>query len=225
MATAKKAAKKPPKSKAPRKKSVKKAAAGSAGLEATKVAQVSSRELDALAARVADEGGAALGRYADPLGGHPLLLAALPLDKVAPTPFQRDLSETHHKRLADVIHKTGQFLDPIIAIRHEDNYWTPNGNHRLQALRKLGVRTIVALLVPDPQVAFKILALNTEKAHNLREKALEVIRMARDLAPRGNETEKHYALEFEEPAFLTLGCCYEKNGRFAGGADPVMAHG
>src|SRR5262249_40228594 len=62
------------------------------------------------------------------------------------------------------------------------------------------------------------LALNTEKAHNLREKALEVIRMARDLAPRGDQTEKDYAVEFEEPAFLTLGVCYEKNGRFAGGA-------
>ena len=37
-----------------------------------------------------------------------------------------------------------------------------HGNHRLQALKKLAVRTIVALLVPDPDVAFKILALNTE---------------------------------------------------------------
>ena len=81
-----------------------------------------------------------------------------------------------------VVEKIGLFLDPIIAIRHEDKYWTPNGNHRLQALRKLGVKTIVALLVPDPQVAFKILALNTEKAHNLKEKSLETIRMARALA-------------------------------------------
>ena len=48
-----------------------------------------------------------------------------------------------------VVEKIGLFLDPIIAIRHEDKYWTPNGNHRLQALKKLGVRTVVALLVPD----------------------------------------------------------------------------
>ena len=81
-----------------------------------------------------------------------------------------------------MIEKIGRFLDPIIAIRHDDAYWTPNGNHRLQALKKLGAKTVIALLVPDPQVAFKILALNTEKAHNLREKSLETIRMARALA-------------------------------------------
>src|SRR5262249_17743144 len=71
--------------------------------------------------------------------------------------------------------------------------------------------------------AYKILALNTEKAHNLREKSLEVIRMARDLAGRDDAPELRYALEFEEPALLTLGICYEKNGRFAGGAyHPIL---
>ena len=49
-------------------------------------------------------------------------------------------------------------------------------------MRKLGARTIIGLLVPDPDVAFKILALNTEKAHNVKEKSLETIRMARALA-------------------------------------------
>jgi ParB family chromosome partitioning protein len=88
----------------------------------------------------------------------------------------------------------------------------------LASLRALGARSIVALVLPEAEIAYKILALNTEKAHNLREKSLEVIRMARDLAPRGNLTEKDYELEFEEAAFLTLGVCYEQNGRFAGGA-------
>ena len=66
-------------------------------------------------------------------------------------------------------------LDPIIMVRHDDRYWTPNGNHRLQALRKLGAKSVTALVVPEPEIAFKILALNTEKAHNLREKSLEAI--------------------------------------------------
>jgi ParB family chromosome partitioning protein len=110
-----------------------------------------------------------------------------------------------------------------VAVRDDGHYFTPNGNHRLQALKKLGVKTVVALLVPDPAVAFKILALNTEKAHNLRERALEVIRMARDLSDVAPLAEKEYALEFEEPALLTLGVCYEKNGRFPGGAyHPVL---
>jgi ParB family chromosome partitioning protein len=76
----------------------------------------------------------------------------------------------------------------------------------------------MALLVPDPNVAFQILALNTEKAHNLKDKALEVIRMARALAGLGKQDETEYALQFEEPVLLTLGPCYEKNGRFSGGA-------
>ena len=45
-----------------------------------------------------------------------LLLSILPIDKIEPTPFQRDLSDAHHKRLADVISKTGRFLDPVIAV-------------------------------------------------------------------------------------------------------------
>jgi ParB family chromosome partitioning protein len=143
---------------------------------------------------------------------------------VAPTPFQRDLSDAHVKRLAGVIDGLGRFLDPIIAIRAKDGgYWTPNGHHRLSAMRKLGARSIVALVIPEPEIAYKILALNTEKAHNLRERSLEVIRMARDLATSAPLPEKDYALDFEEPALLTLGVCYEKNGRFPGGAyHPVL---
>jgi ParB family transcriptional regulator, chromosome partitioning protein len=173
----------------------------------------------ALASDVEADGGVPLAVYRDPLGGNWQVFAALPVEKVDATPFQRDLSEAHVKRLTAVLEALDRFLDPIIAVRTPDGrYWTPNGNHRLASLRALGARSIVALVLPESALAYKILALNTEKAHNLREKSLEVIRMARDLAPRGPQTEKDYALEFEEAAFLTLGVCYEKNGRFAGGA-------
>ncbi|MBI3493743.1 MAG: ParB/RepB/Spo0J family partition protein [Acidobacteria bacterium] len=207
----------------PRKKPVrrKKAAPASVGLTAAETRNAASADLDRLAAHVDADGGAVLGRYHDPFGGKPLLLAALPVDRVEPTPYQRDPSDTHVKRLMGVVEKIGVFLDPIIAIRHDDRYWTPNGNHRLQALKKLGVRTIVALLVPDADVAFKILALNTEKAHNLREKSLETIRMARALAERPGdnaEAEAAFGFEFEQPAFLTLGVCYEERPRLSGGA-------
>lgn len=164
------------------------------------------------------DGGAVLGSYLDPVGGRGLLLVALPIDKVEPTPYQRDASESHVKRLMTVIEKVGQFLDPVIAIRHEDRYWTPNGNHRLQALRRLGIKTVIALLVPDSEVAFKILALNTEKAHNLREKSLETIRMARALAESSDHHEAAYGFEFEQAPFLTLGICYEQRPRLSGGA-------
>jgi ParB family transcriptional regulator, chromosome partitioning protein len=204
----------------------KKAAAGSVGLTPAEVKQVAAGALDGLAAQVEDEGGAVLGRYNDPFGGKPLLIVALPVAIVEPTPYQRDPSDPHVKRLMGVVEKIGLFLDPIITIRHEDKYWTPNGNHRLQALKKLGVRTVVALLVPDPNVAFKILALNTEKAHNLREKSLETIRMARALAgakTSKDEQESAFAFEFEQPSFLTLGAAYEERPRLSGGAyQPIL---
>src|SRR5439155_9497079 len=73
--------------------------------------------------------------------------------------------------------------------------------------------------VPEPEVAFQILALNTEKAHNLKEKSLEVIRMYRGLVDDEPESgEEGYAFQFEAPHFITLGLLYEKNKRFAGGA-------
>ena len=50
--------------------------------------------------RCASAGGAAIGAYREPLSGKALLLAALPIAAVEPTPFQRDLSPTHTKRLA-----------------------------------------------------------------------------------------------------------------------------
>jgi ParB family chromosome partitioning protein len=170
-----------------------------------------------LAAQVEDDGGAVLGRYRDPFGGTPLLLAALPVDRVEPTPYQRDPSDAHVKRLMTVIEKIGRFLDPIVVVRDDGQYVTPNGNHRLQALKKLGAKTVVALVVPDVEVAFKILALNTEKAHNLREKSLEAIRMARALA-KADGPEESYAFEFEQPSYLTLGICYEERPRLSGGA-------
>jgi len=147
------------------------------------------------------------------------VLAALPIDKVEPTPFQRDLSEAHAAKLADVIGKLDRFLDPVIVVRNDEGaYWTPNGRHRLEAMRAVGARAIVALVVPEPEVAYHILALNIEKAHALRERALEVVRMYRELVKFSKDAETAYELEFEEPALVTLGFAYEQRGRLAGGA-------
>ncbi len=170
--------------------------------------------------RVVKEGGEIIGTYRDPLGGGALLACILPISKVEPTPFQRDLSEMHHKKLADVIDKTGIFLDPIICVTApKEGFWTPNGMHRLMAMRRLGAKSITALVVPKREVAWEILALNTEKAHNLREKSLEVIRIYRGLLEEDPKlAESGFSFYLEEASFVTLGICYEKNGKFAGGA-------
>jgi ParB family chromosome partitioning protein len=196
----------------------KKAAALSTGLSAPETAAGGLTDLDELAEAVERDGGAILARYRDPVGGKPLLLAALPVDRVEPTPYQRDPSDPHVNRLMGVVEKIGLFLDPIIVVRRDEGYWTPNGNHRLQALKKLGYKAVTAIVVPDADVAFKILALNTEKAHNLREKSLETIRMARALAGTSEADEASFGFEFEQPSFLTLGVGYEERSRLSGGA-------
>src|SRR5688572_6319060 len=196
----------------------KKAAPASVGLSTPQVAAVADPKMRELAGQVEADDGAVLGSYSDPFGGTGVMLVALPIERVEPTPFQRDPSEPHVKRLMTVIEKVGRFLDPVVLVHHDGGYWTPNGNHRLQAMKKLGARTIVGLLVTDPDVAFKILALNTEKAHNVKEKSLETIRMARALAEARAGQESDFAFEFEQAPFLTLGAAYEERRGLSGGA-------
>jgi ParB family chromosome partitioning protein len=177
-----------------------------------------------LAEAIEAEGGTVLAPYKEPLGGNWQLFAALPIDLVEPTPYQRDLSEAHVARLSNAIDRLGRYIDPMVVVRSDEGkYWTPNGNHRLAALRQLGARSAVAIVVPEIEVAHRILLLNTEKAHNLRERSLEVIRLAELLAESESRPERDYEIEFEEPALLTLGLCYQENGRFAGGAyHPIL---
>src|SRR5215813_2803621 len=169
---------------------------------------------------IAKSVGRLVASYKEPRGGHPVLLAILPIDAIEPTPFQRDLSDAHHKHLADVIGKTGRYLDPVIAVvAPGQGFWTPNGRHRLAAMRRLGAKSIAALIIADREVAWQILALNTEKAHNLKERALEVIRIYRGLVEGdAARPESHFAFYLEESALVTLGICYEGTPRFAGGA-------
>ncbi len=210
-------AKPEPKTKRPRKRKVE---PGSLGLSARETAQGEApKELRDVVTRIENAEGAVLARYREPLEGHWVVLAALPLERVEPTPYQRELSKAHAEKLVGVIPKVGRFLDPIIAVPHEAGFITPNGMHRLSAMRALGAKAITALVVPEHEVAYRILALNTEKAHNLRDKALEVVRLFRALSESASHKhETDYTLEFETPGLLTLGFCYEQNGRFSGGA-------
>jgi ParB family chromosome partitioning protein len=195
--------------------------ANARGLDADQVViDLNSTEIAEVVALVRSVGGATIGAYRDPLGGRPLVLASLPLGALQPTPFQRDLSPTHAKRLALKIDETAAFLDPLIVVRGEEGrFWTPNGRHRLAAGKVLGLKQITALISPDETLAYRILALNTEKAHNLRDRSLEVIRMARSLAKRHSTSkEAQYTAQFESAELLTLGIVYEKSPRFAGGA-------
>jgi ParB family chromosome partitioning protein len=196
------------------------APAASRGLDARRLAaSAPPAGVEQLSRAIEEDGGSVLSAYRDPLGGHWQVLAGLPLQLVEPTPYQRDLSQPHVARLADAIDRLDRFLDPVIAVRTpEGRYWTPNGFHRLGALTALGAKGIVAIVVPELEVAHRILLLNTEKAHNLRERALEAVRLAQGLAELDDRPEREFEAEFEEAALLTLGFCYQENGRFSGGA-------
>jgi ParB family chromosome partitioning protein len=130
------------------------------------------------------------------------------------------VSPTHVKRLTEAVKRLDRFVDPIVAVSPRPGvYWTPNGNHRRAVLDKLKAEMVPAILVAEPEVAFQVLPLNTEKAHNLKEKSLEVIRMYRGaLAEQPTSTEEDWAFQFESAHLITLGLLYEQNKRFAGGA-------
>ena len=91
-------------------------------------------------------------------------------------------------------------------------------------MRRLGARSITALVVPDREIAWQILALNTEKAHSLKERSLEVIRIYHDLlAEDSTRPESQFAFYLDEAAFVTLGICYEQVPRFGGGVyHPIL---
>lgn len=178
-----------------------------------------------LAEQVEADGGEVLAVYQEPIGQHWQIFCMLPLAQVDASPFQRNLSPTHTKKLQAVMKKLDRFVDPIVAVREgEGVYHTPNGNHRRAALKQLRSKWIPAVLSVEPELAYSLLALNTEKAPNLKDRSLEVIRLYRTLAelqPRTTETARSY--EFESPHFITLGLLYEQNLRFAGGAfQPIL---
>ena len=169
---------------------------------------------------IEEEGVKVLATFNDPYGDKPQLLVEVPINMVEPTPFQRDLSEPHVRRLMEVIETVGRYLDPVILVRPKKGvYWTPNGNHRREAMLRLGKDKITGILIPDYSTTYQILALNTEKAHNIKEKSLEVIRMYKTIMkeePDRNESE--YAFQFEEAPYITLGILYEEKPKFSGGA-------
>jgi ParB family chromosome partitioning protein len=85
-------------------------------------------------------------------------------------------------------------------------------------MKRIGARSILAIVVVERDLAYQILALNTEKAPNLKDRSLECIRMVRALLDLGDDPESAYAIELEEPFYLTVGACYERRARFSGSA-------
>src|SRR5438046_2586567 len=91
----------------------------------------------ALAAQVERDGGTALALYQEPLGDHWQIFCLLPRERVEASPYQRDLSPTHVKRLTETIKRLDRFVDPIVVISPKPGvYWTPHGHHRRAGLEE-----------------------------------------------------------------------------------------
>ena len=192
----------------------KKVAASSLGLSAQETAQIDESDLDALSATVTRDGGAVLGRYRDPVGGKPVLVVALPVDRVEPTPYQREPSDTHVKRLMGVIEKIGIFLDPIIVIRQDDGVLDaerqspPAGAEEARATarsprcwcRTPRSRSRSSRSTPRRRTTFG------------RSRSRRSAWRARS-AKNGELPRQSFAFEFEQPSYLTLGVCYEERPR------------
>ncbi len=166
------------------------------------------------------EGIKVLSVYDEPYGGNEQIFAIMPVDLVRSAPFQRDLSSAHVKKLAQSISHIGRFLDPIIVVKSSSGeYWTPNGHHRLEAAKLLGLKEIPVILILDEAVGRYVLAMNVEKAHTVRDKALEVIKLYEELLKDSPERhEKEYEGVFESGAYPTLGLIYKQEERFHGSA-------
>src|SRR5206468_12217231 len=102
---------------APAKRTPRKAKPGTRGLSPGECRLDSlSGDAEEARVRIEREGGLVLGAYSDPLGKNALILAILPIERIEPTPFQRDLSQAHHRKLADVLDRKGMVLEPVLAV-------------------------------------------------------------------------------------------------------------
>src|SRR5205823_14646746 len=142
-----------------------------------------------LASQIERDGGRVLATYQEPVGDHWQIFCLLPRARCEASPYQRDLSPTHVKRLSETVKRLDRFVDPIVAVSPRPGvYWTPNGNHRRAVRDKLKAELVPAILAVEREVLFEALPLNVEKAHNLKEKSFEVIRMYRALVRDEPET-------------------------------------
>ena len=139
-------------------------------------------EIASLVAQVQQVGGAAIGAYREPLQ-RPLAAArvAAARGRRADAVPARSLADARQAARRD---RRDRRLPRSADRRARRGRPTLDAERATPARGREGARPapITALVSPDESLAYQILALNTEKAHNLKDRSLEVIRMARSLA-------------------------------------------
>ncbi|RKX58264.1 MAG: chromosome partitioning protein ParB, partial [Thermodesulfobacteriota bacterium] len=139
----------------------------------------------------------------------PLKLAMFKIDEIHLPPFQRDISQGLKKHLEMAIEKLG-FLTPIVVVPKDGKYYVIDGMHRLEAMRDLGAREILAIIA-DESLYHHILEFNTEKPPNVKEKSKQTYRLYNDLLKEDPELiEGDLFTYFKDPVFITFGFAIEE---------------
>jgi len=150
----------------------------------------------------------------EPVKGYELKVGVIPTDLIIIPSIQRELSESLVKKLSISIEKVG-FVDPIQVIEREDGlYEVINGQHRLEALKALGYREILAVVLPY-ELRNYIITLNVEKAPSLKDKSHQAYELYMEFL-RSDENLEEYELEsmIEEPYYITVGFAIKQVSRF-----------
>ena len=152
--------------------------------------------------------------FEDPVKKQPLKLAVFNIEEIKIPPFQRDISESLKKHLEMAIEKLG-FLTPIIVVEKNGNFYVVDGQHRLEAMRDLGAREILAIIA-DESLYHHILEFNTEKPPNVKEKSKQAYRLYIDLYNQDPSfIEADLFTYFKDPVYITFGFVLEeKEKRF-----------
>ncbi len=166
--------------------------------------------------------------FRDPHKRQALVLKTLPIDRLEVVEHQRKARPAHVEHLVSSIERIG-FIVPLIAVETKGNgkerYVVIDGQHRLQAAREVGVRSLPVVIVP-PRLASRMMNLNVEKDLNIREKAvvaLGIYRSFLDSQPDLKENDPEVEDSIEKAYYVTLGLAYEKPGRLAGSAfEPLL---
>jgi ParB family chromosome partitioning protein len=152
--------------------------------------------------------------FEDPVKKQPLKLVLFKIEEIKRPPFQRDISESLKKHLEMAIEKLG-FLTPIVVVEKEGSFYVVDGQHRLEAMKDLGAREILAI-VADESLYHHILEFNTEKPPNVKEKSRQAYRLYMDLFDQDPSLiEADLFTYFKDPVYITFGFVLEeKEKRF-----------
>jgi ParB family transcriptional regulator, chromosome partitioning protein len=166
--------------------------------------------------------------FRDPYKRQTITLVTVPVDRLEVIEHQRKTRPAHVDHLVSSIERIG-FIVPVVAVEDDGGgrprYVVIDGQHRLQAAREVGLRSVPVLVVPQ-RLGPRMMNLNVEKDLNIREKAtvaLGIYRAFLESSPELKENDPELEDSIQIAYYVTLGLAYEGSGRLAGSSfEPLL---